>query len=98
MQRPRCSTNEPNSGGWVVPIAKSRWKRTSTSRMGDSGWNFGTEHRALQELRIGVLRIVEHRAGVAAFDHLALAHDDDAVADIVRRRKIVGDVDDGEVG
>src|SRR3954467_11357014 len=89
-QRPRCSMKAPNSRGWVVPIAKSRWQRTSTLRMGDSGWDFGREHRALQELRIGMLRVVEHGAGVAAFDHAALAHDDDAVADVVRRREIVG--------
>src|ERR1700757_5065019 len=95
-QRPRCSMKAPNSRGWVVPMAKSRWKRTSTLRMEDSGWNFRRQDRALQELRIGMLRVVEHRAGVTAFDHAALAHDDDAVADVVSRRKIVGDVDDGE--
>src|SRR5262245_28670700 len=95
-QRPRCSMKAPNRRGWVVPIAKSRCRRTSTLRMGDSGWNFGRQHRALEELRIGMLRIVEHRARVAAFDYAALAHDHDAVADVVGSRKIVCDVDDGE--
>src|ERR1700756_667350 len=86
----------PNRRGWVVPVAKSGWKRTSTVRMGNSGWNFRRQDRALQELRIGMLRIVEHRAGSAAFDHAAVAHDDDAVADVIGRREVVGDVDDGE--
>ena len=41
-----------------------------------------------------MLRVVQHRARIAAFDHLALLHDDDAVADVVGGRKIVRDVDD----
>ena len=41
-----------------------------------------------------MLRVVEHRAGVAALHHLALLHDDDAVADVVGGGEVVGDVDD----
>ena len=43
-----------------------------------------------------MLRIVEHRARVAAFHDAALPHDDDAVADIVGGGEVVGDVDDRE--
>src|SRR6516225_6147537 len=96
MQRPRCSMNEPNRREWVVPIAKSRCRRTSTLRMADgsSGRDFGRQHRALEELGVGMLRVVEHGTRLAAFDYLAAPHDDDAVADIVGGGEIVRDVDD----
>ena len=52
------------------------------------------EHRCLEALGVGMLRVVQHRAGVAAFDDLAGLHDDDAVADVVGGGEVVGDVDD----
>ena len=41
-----------------------------------------------------MLRAVEHRPRIAALHHLPLPHDDDAVADVVGGRQVVGDVDD----
>ena len=37
------------------------------------GRNVGRQHRSLQQLRIGMLRIVEHGSRIAAFDDAALS-------------------------
>ena len=44
-----------------------------------------------------MLRIVEHRARVAALHRLAALHDQDAVADVIGGREIVRDVDDRDL-
>ena len=41
--------------------------------------------------------IVENRPGIAGLYHSALAHDDDAVTDVIGGREVVGNVDDGDV-
>lgn len=43
-----------------------------------------------------MLRIIENRTRAAFLDDLALLHDDDAIADVVGGRQIMGDVDDGQ--
>src|SRR5215470_7889306 len=98
MQRPRCSMKAPNRRGWVVPMAKSRCRRTSTLRMrrhsvtglrvgglepGAGAWRYvRRQDRRLQELRIGMLRVVEHSACVTGLHGAAALHDQDAVADV----------------
>ena len=68
----------PNSRGSVVPIAKSRSQADvdvthGKPASGSGGTSRTEQHGTLEQDRIGMLRIVEHRARIAAFHHLALA-------------------------
>src|ERR1700693_1337248 len=80
--RPRCSMKAPNRRRFVAPITLSARSRTVTVRIGfssDSGIH--GQHRTLEQLRIGMLRVVEHGTRGALLHHASIAHDDAAVAD-----------------
>ena len=56
----------------------------------------GTGTAAISLLRIGVLRVVEHRRARADLDDLAEIHHRDAVADALDHRHVVRDEQEGE--
>ena len=49
-----------------------------------------------QQLRVGVLRVLQHGVGRALLDDAAAVHDEHLVGDVARARDVVRDVEEGD--
>ncbi len=76
--------------GWLAlrATAARRWARPSGS------WGWAAECAVHQQLGIRVLGVFDHLLDVTGFGHPTLIQHHDVVGDLIRRGRIVGDIQD----